>query len=49
MLWRALAEGTTRESLAASLADEYGITPSAPQADTDAFLAALRERGLLEG
>ena len=49
MLWRALADGTTRESLAAALAGEYGIAPERAAADTDAFLAALRERGLLEG
>jgi hypothetical protein len=49
MLWRALATGATRESLATSLADEYGISAERAQADTDAFLAALRDRGLLEG
>jgi hypothetical protein len=49
MLWRALAEGTTRESLAASLAREYGIDTKRAEADTDAFLASLRERGLIEG
>jgi hypothetical protein len=49
MLWRALAEGTTRESLAGALAGEYGISAERAAADTDAFLAALRERGLLEG
>ena len=49
MLWRALAGGATRESLAASLAHAYGISTDRAQADTDAFIAALRDRGLLEG
>lgn len=49
MLWRALATGATREALANSLANEYGIGAERARADTDAFLAALRERGLLEG
>jgi len=47
MLWRALADGATRESLATSLAREYGIPAERAQADTDAFLAELRARGLL--
>jgi hypothetical protein len=49
MLWRALATGATRESLADALAAEYGIGAERAQADTDAFLSALRDRGLLEG
>jgi Coenzyme PQQ synthesis protein D (PqqD) len=49
LLWRALAEGATRDELAAKLADEYGLTPERASADTDAFLAVLREHGLLHG
>jgi hypothetical protein len=49
LLWRALAGGTTRDSLAAALAAEYGLDAARAQADTDAFLATLRDRGLLEG
>jgi hypothetical protein len=49
VLWRALAGGATREALAATLRAEYGITADRATADTDAFLTALRERGLLEG
>ena len=49
MLWRALAEGATRESLAAALAASTASRAERAEADTDAFLAALRERGLLEG
>lgn len=48
LLWRALADGATRESLADALAREYGIPLERAQADTDAFLFALRERALLE-
>ncbi len=48
LLWRALADGATRDSLAESLAGEYGLSLSRAQADTDAFLNALRERKLLE-
>jgi hypothetical protein len=49
MLWRALVAGATRESLADALAREYGLPAERAEADTDAFIAALRERGLLEG
>ena len=47
LLWRALAAGTTRDDLVAKLAAEYGLGLERAAADTDAFLAALRERGLL--
>ena len=49
LLWRALAEGSTRDELVAKLAAEYGLTPERAAADTDAFIAALRERDLLHG
>jgi hypothetical protein len=49
LLWRALAVGATRESLAQMLAAEYGLAREQAQADTDAFITALRERGLLAG
>jgi hypothetical protein len=48
LLWRALADGATRESLADTLVRRYGIPLERAQADTDAFLGALRERALLE-
>jgi hypothetical protein len=48
LLWAALAEGTTRSALAERLAAEYGIPPEQAEADVDAFLAQLDERGLLE-
>jgi hypothetical protein len=49
LLWRELANGSTREMLAAKLAAEYGLTSERARADTDAFLSALRQRGLLDG
>jgi Coenzyme PQQ synthesis protein D (PqqD) len=49
LLWRALAEGATRDELVAKLAAEYALTPERAAADTDAFIAALREHDLLLG
>jgi hypothetical protein len=49
LLWRALADGATRDALAGKLVAEYGIDLDRAEADTDAFLAALRDRALLEG
>ncbi len=49
LLWRALAAGATRDELAAKLAAEYGLTPERAAADTEAFIAALKDRGLLLG
>jgi hypothetical protein len=48
LLWRALVDGATREALADALAREYGIPAGRAEADTDAFLRALRDRALLE-
>jgi hypothetical protein len=47
-MWNALADGTTKEELAASLVDEYGIDAGTASEDVDAFLADLKERGLLD-
>jgi Coenzyme PQQ synthesis protein D (PqqD) len=49
LLWRALVAGATRDELVARLAAEYGLTPERATADTDAFIAALKERDLLHG
>jgi hypothetical protein len=49
LLWRALADGATRAALSQTLVDEYGISAERADADTDAFLASLRERALLDG
>jgi hypothetical protein len=48
LLWRALAEGTTFEDLVNILAREYGLETERAAADTDAFLAAMREQDLLD-
>lgn len=47
VLWRALAVGATKEELAALLVAEFGIDAEQADTDTDAFLAQLREGGLL--
>ena len=47
VLWRALAEGTTREGLAEELVREYGIDRDRAVAAADRFVAALVEQGLL--
>lgn len=47
VLWRALAEGTTREGLADELVRAYGIDRDRAAADADRFVAALVEQGLL--
>ena len=48
VLWRALADGTTHTRLVAGLVGEFGIDTDRASADVDAFLADLRERGLLD-
>jgi hypothetical protein len=47
VLWRALVNGTTRESLADDLVREYGIERERAFGDVDRFLASLAEQGLL--
>jgi hypothetical protein len=47
VLWRSLAVGATKEELVALLVAEFGIDAKQAAADTDAFLAQLRESGLL--
>jgi hypothetical protein len=48
MLWKRLAEGTTRAELVGELAATFGLEPAHAQADVDAFLDDLRSRGLLQ-
>ena len=48
LMWNALAAGTTKDALTASLVAEYGIDTETASADVDAFLAHLKERGLLD-
>ena len=46
-LWLLLADGATRDDLAAALVAEYGIAFDRAAADVDDFLAALATRSLL--
>ena len=48
IIWRALAEGATRDELVAALVAEFDIEADRAGTDVDAFLAELSERGLLE-
>jgi hypothetical protein len=48
LLWEQLAGGTTRAALVQSLLDAYGLDRAAAEHDTDAFLAELAQRGLLD-
>lgn len=48
LLWRALAQGTTREALAEMLVATYGIGHDRARADADRFVAELAAQGLLE-
>ena len=48
VLWRRLAEGTTRAELVGDLVTTFDLEQAHAEADVDAFLADLRTRGLLE-
>lgn len=48
VLWRRLAEGTTRAELVGDLMTTFDLEQAHAQADVDAFLDDLRGRGLLE-
>jgi hypothetical protein len=48
LMWAALAGGTTEEDLVASLVEAYGIDAETAGTDVGAFLADLKERGLLD-
>ena len=47
VLWRLLANPTTRESLVETLVETYDIDSATARDDVDEFLATLSERGLL--
>lgn len=49
LLWRELAEGTTKEALVHRLLEAYGIETQQAEADVDRFLDDLGSRGLLAG
>jgi hypothetical protein len=48
LLWDQLAAGATREALVALLVATWGLDQARAEADVDAFLAMLTDRGLLE-
>jgi hypothetical protein len=48
LLWRRLAEGTTRDELVGVLRERYSLAEERAQRDVDAFLATARAHGLLE-
>jgi Coenzyme PQQ synthesis protein D (PqqD) len=48
LLWKMLAEGTTRESLATGLVDTFALDRRRAERDVETFLDNLAERGLLE-
>lgn len=47
-LWRALEEGASKEELVKKLTAEYEVDDATASADTDAFVARLREASLLD-
>jgi hypothetical protein len=47
-VWEALAAGTTRAALVRMLVEAFRVDDATAEADLDAFLAGLRERGLLD-
>ena len=48
VLWRRLAEGTTRAELVSDLRTTFGLEQAHAETDVDAFLDDLASRGLLE-
>jgi hypothetical protein len=48
LLWRTLVGGATHGELVSALVATYDVEPERAAGDIDAFLAALRERHLLE-
>ncbi len=48
LLWRLLAEGTTREALVDALVGAYDLEPDRAGADVDELLEDCRARGYLE-
>jgi hypothetical protein len=47
VLWRLLVDGTSRESLITALAETFELEDEVATRDVDAFLASLRDSGLL--
>jgi Coenzyme PQQ synthesis protein D (PqqD) len=48
-LWRALADGATREELVTGLLARYDIGPERARADVERFIEELERHRLLEG
>lgn len=47
VLWPHLVGGASTDDLAGALVETYGIERDRAERDVDAFIASLRERGLL--
>jgi hypothetical protein len=47
VLWRSLAEGTTRDELVARLVEAFGIDHAQAGTDVDRFVDDLRDKALL--
>lgn len=48
VLWRALADGATRDELVGRLVEAFDVDDGAARKDVDRYLADLESRGLLE-
>ena len=48
VLWPAIVQGSSRDALVAKLAAEFDLETERAAVDVDAFIAACRERNLLE-
>jgi hypothetical protein len=48
LLWELLAVGSTQRALVNALKSRYGLDTDRAEADVDAFVGALQDRGLLE-
>ncbi len=48
LLWKALAEGTTRDALVRTVVETFDVPVDTAQRDVDRFLQELDQRGLLE-
>jgi hypothetical protein len=47
VLWPELVQGSTREQLVSRLTDQFAFDEKTACQDVDAFLSAVRDRGLL--
>ena len=47
-LWKLLEQGSTREEMAASLADAYDVSLEQALADVDEFIGVLEKAGCIE-